>query len=282
MGYPDSVMALLRSTKRMVRNAGEQLIWGGELRERVLLRLLGGYYESLFRRMWLMGNPPPHFENQSIEVFRFGFSARMVVPEYFFRGFFSAEVLRRQDRVLDIGCGDGFFTRRFLATRAGVVDAIDIDASAIARATRANAARNVTYLRLDAVNEPFPSPRYDAIVWDGALAHFSVPDSVALLSKIHAALPADGVFVGSESLGRDGEDHLQIFEHLGDITALFEPFWKHVQVRELTYTLSGGFVRREAYWRCSNDLDRLTSSSWIRKPSSAQRPSGRAEGIPSS
>jgi len=279
MKFPDDGLAFLRAAKRAARNAAEKLIWGGQLRERVLLRLLGGYYESVFRREWLLGNPPPHFENQSVALFRFGFGPATIAPEYFFRGFFGAEVLRRQDSVLDIGCGDGFFTRRFLAPRAAKVDAIDIDASAIGRARLANDASNVTYTQLDAIKDPFPSAKYDAIVWDGALAHFSVSGAVALLSKIHAAMATDGVFVGSESLGQDAPDHLQVFAELGDITALFDRFWKHIQVRELTYTLSGGYVRREAYWRCSNSLDRLTSSNWIQTPSTAQRVPGRLRDV---
>jgi SAM-dependent methyltransferase len=165
--------------------------------------------------------------------------------------------------VLDIGCGDGFFTKRFLAGRAQQVDAIDIDPTAIERANYANAAPNVRYVKLDAVKDAFPAPKYDVIVWDGALAHFAVPDSSALLAKIHDALTPGGVFVGSESLGPEGDDHLQAFEHPSDITSLFRPFWRQVLIRELDYILVGGFVRREAYWRCSNDTKRLRSSGWI-------------------
>lgn len=34
-------------------------------------------------------------------------------------------------------------------------------------------------------------------------------------------------------------------------------FWKEVLLREVAYPIDGGLVRREAFWRCSNDRERL-------------------------
>ena len=253
---------LLREAKRAIRTARERVLWGGPVRERLLLRLLGGYYESVFRREWTFGGHPPHFENHRIDAFRFGFGSGGFAPEYFFRGFFSAEVLRPGDHALDIGCGDGFFTKRFLAARAQQVDGIDIEPTAVAEAARCNSADNVRYLLVNAVTQPFPSSQYDAVLWDGALAHFSADGTRDMLSKIRTALSSGGVFSGSESLGHEGDDHLQVFEDIEAVARLFRPFWKHVAIREVRYSLVGGFVRREAYWRCSDDPERLGLNSW--------------------
>src|SRR5579864_4789004 len=108
-------MKALRGVKRGARVARERLIWGGPRRETLLVQLLGGYYESVFRREWTLGGKPPHFENHHVDVFRLGWGETTLSPEYLFRGFFDAEIIRPGDRVLDIGCGDGFFTKRFLA-----------------------------------------------------------------------------------------------------------------------------------------------------------------------
>jgi SAM-dependent methyltransferase len=243
---------------RQLRVAKEKVLWGGESREQILLRLLGGHYESLFRRLWVYGKEQPHFTNHRIGTFRFGFAENANGPEYFYRGFFSSELLRKSDRVLDIGCGDGFFTKRFFSPRCDSVDAIDIEPSAIDEASRFNAAGNVRYLLLDAVKEPFPRPPYDVTVWDGAIGHFATPDTVTMLAKIKQGLAADGVFTGSESLGHEGHDHLQYFETLDDMAGLLKPHWKHVQLREVTYPINrGAFIRREGFWRCSDDQRRL-------------------------
>jgi SAM-dependent methyltransferase len=115
---------------------------------------------------------------------------------------------------------------------------------------------------LDAVNNPFPRDRYDVIAWDGAIAHFSAEVTDKMLTKIGEALAPGGIFVGSESLGPEGDDHLQVFDDLAAFRRLLSPHWRHVFLRELTYPLAGGFVRREAYWRCSNDLGRIEDSAW--------------------
>lgn len=253
----------LRELLRRARVAKERLLWGGETRERVLLGLLEGHYESLFRRLWTLGSDEPHFTNHRIGTFRFGYARKADGPEYFYRGFFSSELLRPTDRVLDIGCGDGFFTRRFFSSRCASVDAIDIEPSAIEEATRHNAGENIRYAMLDAVNEPFPRPPYDVIVWDGALGHFAADSTVLMLKKIREAMAPGAVFTGSESLGHEGHDHLQFFDSLADMSALFKPFWKHVRLREVQYPISRGtFIRREGYWRCSDDTSRLEDAGW--------------------
>ena len=249
---------------RQLRVLKEKVLWGGPRREQVLLRLLEQHYESLFRRLWFYGREEPHYTNHRIGTFRFGFSGDANGPEYFYRGFFSSEMLRKSDRVLDIGCGDGFFTKRFFSARCESVDGVDIEPSAIAEASRFNSAPNVSYQLLDAVNRPFPRPPYHAVVWDGAIGHFARADTEQMLQKIKRSMTADAVFVGSESLGREeGHDHLQFFDSLKDLRDLFRPFWKHVQVREVSYPLAhASFVRREGYWRCSDDHDRLRAAGW--------------------
>ena len=120
---------------------------------------------------------------------------------------------------------------------------------------------NVTYTVLDAVTEPFPSDRYDVIVWDGGLGHVTPDAAHGVLAKIKVALAPDGIFVGSESLGHEGHDHLQFFSSVGDLCALFEPHFANVLVRSLDYELPG-LTRQEAFWRCGSSRVRMDEASW--------------------
>jgi SAM-dependent methyltransferase len=174
-------------------------------------------------------------------------------------------VVQPNDQLLDIGCGDGFFTKRFLSTRCRKVDAVDIEPSAIESAALYNSAPNITYYLLDAVNEPFPSDQYDVIAWDGAVGHFAKETTDLVLAKIQSVLKTNGVFFGSESLGFEGSDHLQFFNSLDDLHGLFEPYFKFVQLRAVNYRTGQGnssFVRQEAFWRCANEEKRLRECSW--------------------
>src|SRR5260370_14723094 len=125
--------------------------------------------------------------------------------------------------VVDSGSGDGFLTNPFLSTQCGEVDAIDIDPRAIQEAKRTNTRSNITYYLRNAVTEPFPRGKYDVIVWNGAIGHFASADTALLLQKIATALHPAGIFAGSESLGHEGHDHLQLFMTTRDLEDLFQP-----------------------------------------------------------
>lgn len=244
---------LARVPVSLLLRGGEALVFGTRLRESVLVGLLGSLHRSQFRRDWLFyPEIPPHFYNQRWSAYRFAYGDKRGI-QAFTRGFLAAEVVQKGDRLLDIGCGDGFFSKSFFSDRCARIDAVDIEPSAISTARRLNPGVNIDYRVLDAVREDFPASRYDVIVWDGAIGHFSNQDMATMLKKISRALSPDGIFVGSESLGTEGDDHLQHFATESDLAAVFRPYFKHVLIRTNSYPIPGG-QRWEAYWRCANSL----------------------------
>jgi SAM-dependent methyltransferase len=257
-------MRFVSGIRRRLHYRVEQLVGGGPLRERVLLRLLEHHYASRFRRDWHWSASPPHFFEQRLGFFRFAFTESGADPAAFYRGFFGSEIVREGDRLFDIGCGDGFFTRRFYAERGARVDAIDVEPSAIQTARAKNAGPQIKYHLRDAVAEPFPAESYDVIVWDGALGHFAPEATHRMLQKIRGALAPGGIFVGSESLKREGHDHLQFFESLEDLRQLLAPYFRFVGLRAASYKIGPekDYLREEAYWRCSDDKDRLLAPAW--------------------
>jgi SAM-dependent methyltransferase len=238
----------------------ERAVWGDLRRERLLLALLRRHYESVYRRQWFLAAEPPHYFDHRIGSFAFATGAGH--PYSYYRGFFAGEIVHDGDVLLDIGCGDGFFARRFFAPKCAHVDGIDVDRGAVEHASRLNGAPNITYFLIDAVTDPFPRKRYDVIVLDGALGHFSSAASAVLLGKIREGLAEDGVFVGSESLGTEGHDHLQFFEALPDLASTLAEHFEHVQMRSLRYFIPAGIQRHEAYWRCAASRTRLDEASW--------------------
>jgi SAM-dependent methyltransferase len=249
---------------RNLAHLGELAAFGSELREKLARGLLSQYYRSVFRRHWVWQvHGEPHFSLHTVSLFDL-LDGRMGQGIYSLtRAFLSAEIIREGDHVLDIGCGDGALTKRFYAPRAAHVDAVDIEESAISYAIRHNPASNISYRRLDAVNEPFPRQAYDVIVFDGAIGHFTREGSAAVLKKISSALAPRGVFCGSESIGPEGHDHLQVFATLDDLRSLLAEQFGHVRVKQQEYPLPSSSWRRiEGYWRCSNGDGRLEELDW--------------------
>jgi SAM-dependent methyltransferase len=250
--------------KDLALRSFDRFFGASRLIEAALLLVLRKYYASRLRLQWhwKAEEARPHFFEHRIGMFQFAFGDAGAGPYPYTRGFLAAQIIREGECLLDIGCGDGFLTRRFYATRCSAVDGLDIDPTAIDTARAQNDAPNVAYHRIDATSEPWPRERYDVVIWDGALGHFEAARSRVMLEKIARAIGDTGVFAGSESLGREGSDHLQFFDSLDDLRRILKPHFKHVALRAERYPLEGGFVRWEAYWRCTQDPARAAGWNW--------------------
>lgn len=263
---PLSMHKHARSTYLTLRRTIEFLIFGSPLRENILRYILCAYYKSKIRREWFLSVEPPHFSDHISSSALFALDRSHYNPHLFYRAFYSSEIIQNNDLVLDIGCGDGFLTKKFFSFRAGHIDGIDIDPVAIQVAQKRFGASNIKYHLLNAATSDFPLTKYNVIIWDGAIGHFSPEDSAKLLEKIARSLETNGIFCGSESLGTEGSDHLQFFYSLDEILALLKPHFKFVQGKIATYNIGyENYVRTEAYWRCSNSEKMLQNSDWIKK-----------------
>lgn len=234
--------------------AVEAGIFGTSLRKSIASFVLKQYHRSEFRRKWLWScYGEPHFEDHSDTLWRAYLGD---LDQGIYRlgpAFNAARLIKEGDSVLDIGCGDGGLTKRFFAPRASRVVAIDIEPSAIAEARRSNASPKIEYIEGDAVKGAFPQGPFNVVVLDGTLGHISKSDSEMLLSKIKDILAPDGYFCGSENVGRQDHDHLQIFETDEDIRNLLAPFFSSVEVSTSQYRISKHHVRSEALWTCRID-----------------------------
>jgi SAM-dependent methyltransferase len=104
--------------------------------------------------------------------------------------------LDRAERILDVGCGEGYFTPVLRKFRYGQYIGIDTSSVAIAAAQRHADAKT----RFQAVpgDEYTTTDRFDAIVFNETLNYFA--DPVGTIEHFSKFLAKDGVFVISLSL----------------------------------------------------------------------------------
>jgi SAM-dependent methyltransferase len=100
--------------------------------------------------------------------------------------------LAGEQRVLDVACGPGNFTRYFADALTGDGVAVGLDASApmLARAVRDNAVPRAGYLRADARRLPFADASFDAVCCYAAL--YLVPEPFAVLAELLRVLGPGG------------------------------------------------------------------------------------------
>ena len=99
------------------------LIWG--LQKRIAWKL---------RQDWQFAEHPPHFFPHRYGCFGLAFDRADLGSIVYSRAFLSAEMVRPGDTVLDIGVATAPLSARFLAPHASLVDAIDVEPTAIAHA----------------------------------------------------------------------------------------------------------------------------------------------------
>ncbi|WP_067463511.1 class I SAM-dependent methyltransferase [Nocardia amamiensis] len=104
--------------------------------------------------------------------------------------------LRGPQKVLDIACGPGNFTKYLSESLSGDGYAVGVDYSApmLARAVTDNAGSRVGYLRGDARTLPFADEAFDAVCCFGAL--YLIPDPLtATLEMIRVLAPGGRIAI---------------------------------------------------------------------------------------
>jgi cyclopropane fatty-acyl-phospholipid synthase-like methyltransferase len=155
-------------------------------------------------------------------------------------------------RVLDLCCGDGYYARRFYSNRAREVVAVDRNQDAIAYAKFANPATNVTYRVADIRNE-MPDGPFDAVIWGGAIEHFTEEEIQTILAAVRARLTPGGVLAGDTIIASDDghkalEHHEREFRDERDIVTMLSPPFSHA------YGWRSRFEHRtELYFYASDD-----------------------------
>ncbi|KNX39007.1 class I SAM-dependent methyltransferase [Luteipulveratus halotolerans] len=103
-------------------------------------------------------------------------------------------------RVLDVGCGDGFLAAQ-LATRVPRVVALDRDAGVLDRARERFADAEVVWVRGDATAPPYADATFDAVLSNATFHH--LPDAAESLKTL-AALVRPGGVLGIVGFARPG------------------------------------------------------------------------------
>ena len=167
-------------------------------------------------------------------------------------------------RVLDIGCGDGFYAHFFYATTASLIDCVDIEQGAVDHARKYHSHPNIRYFKLNAIKEAFPEKENDVICLDGALGHFSREQLDILLPKIRDAVGKHGVLTSyevAEAPEHQSSDHLTALPPEKEFQELLGRYFSHVFT---LYLESPG--RRNVYFRCGENRQRLMrwkGDNWV-------------------
>jgi len=195
---------------------------------------------------WGLPPPPEHFDYR-INLFYHWLHSRSSM--WLERGVFGSLALLGGE-VLELSCGDGFNARNFYSLRSKRVVACDFDPNAIRTARRENAAPNVEYVLCD-IRKEMPQGRFNNVVWDAAIEHFTLDEIHGILSRVKERLLPGGVFSGytiaARSELRSLIHHEHEFRNKEELLAVLRPFFYNVTVFETQFP-----ERDNLYWWASD------------------------------
>lgn len=154
------------------------------------------------------------------------------------RGVFSLLAMRQGAQVLELCCGDGFNAQHFYSIRAASIISVDLDPDAIQFAKCNFGAPNVIY-RVADIRTQMPQGRFDNVVWDAAVEHFTEEEIGRLMLEIKSRLAGGGILSGHTIVerehGKSHHEHEYEFRSKEDLMRFLEPYFRNVRVFETVY-----------------------------------------------
>lgn len=160
---------------------------------RALRALASAAHHLQFLRQWRVAPGAPHSFDPFIDLYwRWNLSRN---PMSWERGIFGLLAMKPGCRLLDLCCGEGFYTHRFYSGRAGSVIALDNNPKVISQAQRNFRAPNIEY-RCGDIRTGMPAGRFDNVSWDAGIEYFTREEIGEILSAIKERLTPDGILNG--------------------------------------------------------------------------------------
>lgn len=155
------------------------------------------------------------------------------------RGVFARLAFNQRERpnAMELCCGDGFNTKHFYSPYVNKIIAVDFDITAINHARLYNFASNIEFRQCD-IRHEIPSGRYENIIWDAAIEHFTDDETEGIMKVIKERLGGQGLLSGYTLVeGEDGEKHLhqheREFKSRKDLCDFLSKFFEKVKVIEV-------------------------------------------------
>jgi SAM-dependent methyltransferase len=199
-------------------------------------RFLNGWAKQNAQLPPLGQNPQPeNFDHQNDQFYWWAVSRN---PQWVERGIYSGLALKGGS-VLELCCGDGFNTRNFYSFKSKQVLACDFDQKIIRVAKRKNSAPNITFHVAD-IRTQMPNGRYDNIIWDDGIEHFTETEIQDIMPGIKNRLAPEGILSGHTVVEKgDGREkfkfHKYEFKNREDLLRFLTPFFANVLVFETAY-----------------------------------------------
>lgn len=217
-------------------------------------------HRRLFISQWHI-QPSPEWMDHSIDLYYQWPNGRS--PQMAERGCYNVLALKGGN-ILELCCGDGFFTKFFYSNHSQKIIACDFDPTAIVMAKKKNYLPNIDYILAD-IRTSMPAGVFPNIIWDAAIEHFTEEEIGKIMLDIKDRLTEDGILSGYTIVEKeDGvkqlHQHEYEFRSKEDLKRFLTPHFKNVCVFETIYKERHNlfFWASDAIIPFSKEYDKMT------------------------
>jgi SAM-dependent methyltransferase len=167
-----------------------------------------------------------HFNNQFFLMSAFKFTWWVEGPA------FCGLAIEPGSRVLEIGCGTGYYTEIFFSPFASEIVAVDIDPRAIETARRYHQAKNIRYEVLD-IRQALPTGGpFNAILWTPSIFAYDTTDIDLLMKKLRGVMTNNGCLLGWTAVEVEGPSDSVLWCDVASLGARLKKYFTNVRVFE--------------------------------------------------
>lgn len=211
---------------------------------------------ALFKIQWGIAPEPEWHDQLTTHYALWEMTGQPFLAE---RGAMALPAIPLGATVLELCCGDGYYTRYFHAARANSVVAMDFDPAAIAFASKYHRRQNVNY-RVGDIRVDLPVGQFDTIIWNGAIEHFTSEEIANLVPALISRLKPGGILTGYTIAEvapniKQLSHHEYEFKSKEDLLRFFTPYFKRAKVIESYWPAvpqPAGVVRHNLYFYASD------------------------------
>ena len=138
-------------------------------------------------------------------------------------------------RILELGCGTGYYTDIFFSPFASEIIAVDIDPRAIEFAKRFHQARNIRYSVADFRKE-LPKGPFDVAIWTPTIFAYSPDEVDGLMAQLRELMHAKGRLCGFTAVEAQRPGEGILWHDLPSLGARLKKHFANVQVFERAHT----------------------------------------------
>jgi SAM-dependent methyltransferase len=134
-------------------------------------------------------------------------------------------------RILELGCGTGYYTDIFFSPFASEIVAIDIDPRAIEFARRFHQTKNIRYAVVDFRKE-LPEGPFDVVIWSPTIIAYTPEEVDVFMARLSTILAKNARLCGFTAVEAEGPSDDVLWHDLRSLGARIKKYFANVRVFE--------------------------------------------------